>query len=171
MDWIGSRALLNVHKFTHTYVGGVFCLFFVTRILRVGVQIFILSRCGLFTIKSHIFAILKTVCNRNKYAWSYSLSSFWVLSLGVQWVQIVQIFSLSVWVVHHQITYFCHFFSSPEPKSHTFFSHITHSDKCSKTVLLNFLLSTPTVLGTVSTPTTVNLTINSAREQLSSSQR
>ena len=121
MDWIGSRALLNVHKFTHTYVGGVFCLFFVTRILRVGVQIFILSRCGLFTIKSHIFAILKTVCNRNKYAWSYSLSSFWVLSLGVQWVQIVQIFSLSVWVVHHQII-FLPFFFFPGTKIPHFFS-------------------------------------------------
>jgi len=120
MDWIGSRALLNVHKFTHTYVGGVFCLFFVTRILRVGVQIFILSRCGLFTIKSHIFAILKTVCNRNKYAWSYSLSSFWVLSLGVQWVQIVQIFSLSVWVVHHQII-FLPFFFLPRNQNPTLF--------------------------------------------------
>jgi len=115
--WIDWIALCWTYVSSRTWV--VFCLFFVTRILRVGVQIF----------------------------------------------------SLSVWVVHHQITYFCLFFFSPEPKSHTFFPQHPHSDKCSKTVLLNFLLSTPTVLGTISTPTTVNLTINSAREQLSSSQR
>jgi len=47
------------------------------------------------------------------------------------------------------------FFFSGTKIPHFFFPNITHSDKCSKTVLLNFLLSTPTVLGTISTPTTV----------------
>ena len=118
---LGDDAIVARNRFiTHTWVV-VLCLFFVTRILRVGVQIFILSLGVGCSPSNHIFLP---------------------------------------------------FFFLPRNQNPTlFFPNITHSDKCSKTVLLNFLLSTPTVLGTISTPTTVNLTINSAREQLSSSQR